>query len=403
MSTILTHNHLFEVLKCGVLIPTYNNQKTLSSVIDGILQYTDRIIIINDGSTDATARILLDYENKNVQVITFSENKGKGLALRKGFSKAKELGYDYLITIDSDGQHFSDDIPIFLKELEKQKSNQSLVLIGSRNMNDPSVPGKSSFGNKFSNFWFYIETGIKLEDTQSGFRLYPIKEIKKLRLFTTKFELEIEVIVKLAWKGIEVRNVPIQVLYDKNERVTHFRPFRDFTRISILNTWLVILTLIYYAPKRFIDKFRQKGLRNFWKENVLKSEDSPLKKSKAIMLGLFIGIAPLWGFQTFLVIMLASIFKLNKAIAFLFSNISIPPFIPFIIYVSYQMGAIILGNKMDATLNIENIKSGTDIFKGMAQYVIGSFIFATLVSLVSGGIAYWYFTIRKSKRKTINA
>ncbi|MFD2561931.1 DUF2062 domain-containing protein [Aquimarina rubra] len=396
------YDERFETLNCCVFIPTYNNQKTLDRVIQGVLQYTNRIVIINDGATDDTANILEKYQEE-LTVITFSENKGKGMALREGFKQAHLLGYDYMITIDSDGQHFPSDLSVFLDELEKQDSNKPLLLIGSRNMDDPSVPGKSSFGNKFSNFWYYIETGIKLKDTQSGYRLYPIKEISKLKLFTTKFELEIEVIVKLAWRNVEVRNIPVQVLYDETERVSHFRPFKDFTRISVLNTWLVTLTLFFYLPKRLIHRVKKKGFKRYWRENVLRSNDPPIKKASAIALGLFIGIAPFWGFQTILVISLAIALRLNRPIAFLFSNISIPPLIPFIIYGSYQMGAIAMGKEMDATLNIEDIKSGTDVFKSLGQYVLGSFILATIVSLISGVIAYLYFSSRKSKSSAIDA
>lgn len=398
----ILHNNLFETRNCCVFIPTFNNQKTLDAVITGVLDYTDRIIIVNDGATDATETILSKYQNR-LEVITFPKNKGKGVALREGFKRANQLGYDYMITIDSDGQHFPEDLPVFLNELKQQDTDQPLLLIGSRNMDDPSVPGKSSFGNKFSNFWYYIETGIKLEDTQSGFRMYPVKEVNKLRLFTTKFELEIEVIVKLAWQGIEVRNIPIQVLYDETERVSHFRPFQDFTRISILNTWLVTLTLLFYLPKRLIARVKKKGLKKYWKENVLKINESPLKKTLAIMLGLFIGIAPLWGFQTILVLSLATILKLNRTIAFLFSNISIPPLIPFIIYISYQIGAILMGKEIDVSLNIENIKSSADVFKSFGQYIIGSITLAIVVALISGVIAYLYFSTRQSKNNAVDA
>ncbi|WP_378175356.1 DUF2062 domain-containing protein [Aquimarina sp. SS2-1] len=402
MTQTASYDHRFETLNCCVFIPTYNNQKTLDRVIQGVQKYTNRIILINDGSTDDTATILEKYQ-ESITIITFAENKGKGMALREGFKQAHLLGYDYMITIDSDGQHFPSDLPIFLEALEKQDPETPLLLIGSRNMDDPSVPGKSSFGNKFSNFWYYVETGIKLKDTQSGYRLYPINKINKLKLFTTKFELEIEVIVKLAWRNVEVRNIPVQVLYDETERVSHFRPFKDFTRISILNTWLVTLTLFFYLPKRLVQRVKKKGFKKYWRENVLRSDDPPLKKASAIALGLFIGIAPFWGFQTVLVISIAIALKLNRPIAFLFSNISIPPFIPFIIYGSYQIGAIAMGKEMDATLNIEDIKSGTDVFKSLGQYVLGSFILATIVSLISGFIAYLYFSSRKSKSNAVDA
>jgi len=243
-------------LSVCVIIPTYNNHRTLKRVVDGIMELTNNIIIVNDGSTDDTSNILKAYQN--TQQIHLPKNKGKGVALREGFKLAISLGYKFAITIDSDGQHFPSDIPNFIIELE-QNNAKDMLIIGSRNMKQEGVPGKSSFGNKFSNFWYWIETGIKLKDTQSGFRLYPLNVIKNLNLYTTKFELEIEVIVKIAWKNIEVKNIPIQVLYDESERVSHFRPFKDFTRISILNTWLVFLTLIYYLPVRLFRNIKKKG------------------------------------------------------------------------------------------------------------------------------------------------
>lgn len=126
-------------------------------------------------------------------------------------------------------------------------------------MNQSSVPGKSSFGNNFSNFWFRLETGIKISDTQSGFRLYPVKELQSMRFFTRKYEFEIEVLVRAAWSGLEVVQVPVKVFYPaKEERVSHFRPFRDFTRISILNTFLVLITFLYIKPRDFFRSIKKK-------------------------------------------------------------------------------------------------------------------------------------------------
>src|SRR5690606_12662396 len=197
-------------------------------------------------------------------------------------------------------------------------------------MNQAGIPGKSSFGNRFSNFWFRFETGITLSDTQSGFRLYPLRDICDIRFYTTKFEFEIEVIVKAAWRRIPIRNVPIRVLYDPDERVSHFRPFRDFTRISILNTWLVLVTLLYIRPRDYFRTFKEKGVKRFFFEDLLHSEDPSLKKSLSVALGVLIGLSPFWGFPTVMVFFLAWVLRLNKLIAFAFSNISIPPLIPFI-------------------------------------------------------------------------
>ncbi|MGJ1506841.1 glycosyltransferase family 2 protein [Sphingobacterium siyangense] len=238
-----------------VLIPTYNNAKTLKRVLDGVLAYTTQVIVVNDGSTDATAEILANYPS--ITVLHLEKNSGKGKALRIGFDTARKQGFQYAITIDSDGQHFPDDIPTFIDALNQSDGN--ILLIGERQMGQAGIPKKSSFGNKFSNFWFWFETGIKLADTQSGYRLYPLDRIPK-KLYTNKFELEIEVIVRSAWKDIVVKNVPIKILYDPTERVSHFRPFKDFTRISILNTFLVLISLLYIFPRNAFRSFKKKKL-----------------------------------------------------------------------------------------------------------------------------------------------
>ncbi len=209
-----------------VIIPTYNNDRTLLSVIEGVKQYSKHIIVVNDGSTDTTSGILKSISG--IQIITHAKNKGKGYALKNGLSAAKEQGFRYAITIDSDGQHYPADIPSFVNEIEMHPDT---MLVGARNLTANNMPGKNTFANKFSNFWFQLETGIKLEDTQSGYRLYPLHRIGKMKYCTAKYEFELEMIVFLAWKGVNVKNIPVNVYYPpQGERVSHFRPLRDFTR-----------------------------------------------------------------------------------------------------------------------------------------------------------------------------
>lgn len=380
-----------------VLIPTYNNERTLKRVIDGVRNQTEHIIIVNDGSTDFTAEILKDYSH--LEQLYLPKNKGKGNALREGFKKAIELEYDYVITIDSDGQHFPEDIPIFLDTLRKS-NNPDLLLIGARNMTQESVPKKSSFGNKFSNFWFWFMTTIKLQDTQSGFRLYPLEAIKNLKLRTNKFEFEIEIIVKAAWNGTMVQNVPIKVLYDETERVSHFRPFKDFTRISILNTYFVFITLFYIKPRDLYRKYKKKGIKRFFMEDFLGSTDSPRKKASSIALGVFVGLTPFWGFHTIIALSSAYVLKLNKTIAFAFSNVSIPPFIPFIVYTSSKIGQYLLGE--DHAYTIAEISENLMVFKYLKAYVLGSFTLAIIASSLLGIIGYLFFSVFDKKKPVLN-
>jgi len=388
MGTAPHYNNALSRLNYCVIIPTYNNGKTLNRVIDGVLLFTNNIIVVNDGATDNTPQLLEQYDT--ITKINLTQNKGKGFALRTGFAAATRAGFEYAITIDSDGQHYPDDIPLFLAEIE---NNGDTLLIGSRNMGQEGVPKKSSFGNKFSNFWFWFETGKKLTDTQSGYRLYPLNKIPK-KYYTNKFEFEIEVIVKAAWREVPVKNIAVKVLYDPNERVSHFRPFTDFSRISVLNTVLVVCSILYIKPRNLIRNFKKKSLKQFFRENVLESTDSPAKKAFSIALGVFIGIAPVWGIQTFLVFFLAYVLKLNKLIAFAFSNVSIPPAIPFIIYASLQIGLCIIPGRPFS----ENTSSTDAIKQNIVQYLAGSIILATMMALLFGITGYFILlSIGKNK------
>jgi len=384
MKPTLSQQELLNSTSFCVIVPTYNNHKTLRKVLDSVLDFTPNVIIVNDGSTDETFEILQSYSQ--LTQIHHPNNLGKGRALRNGFRKAIEMKFEYAITIDSDGQHFASDIPSFIEEIQKEPNS---LLIGSRNMTQENVPKKSSFGNKFSNFWFKFETGIKLDDTQSGFRLYPLNLIPK-KFYTNKFEFEIEVIVRSAWKGITVKNIPIQVLYDPAERVSHFRPFRDFTRISILNTVLVTNALLYIKPRDFLRRAKKKGFKKFFLEDILESKDSNFKKSAAIALGVFIGISPFWGFQTILLFTFAALFKLNKVIAYLSSNVSFPPFIPFVIYGSLKMGSYFVST--DAPLILDSSITLDDIQKNATQYIVGSLILASVSALFFGLLSYLLLT-----------
>ncbi|WP_341227034.1 DUF2062 domain-containing protein [uncultured Arcticibacterium sp.] len=378
-----------EELGCCVLIPTYNNEKTLAEVIKDVSAYANDIIVINDGSTDSTDEIL--KELSGIEVISYNKNKGKGHALKTGLLRAKERGFTYAISIDSDGQHFADDIPVFLQAIEE---NPGAMLIGARNLQQENMPQKNTFGNKFSNFWFKLETGIDLPDTQSGFRLYPLKELEGMKLFTTKYEFEIEIMVKMAWKNVPVLPVPIKVFYAKgDERVSHFRPFKDFFRISVLNTYLVTLAFLWYIPVRFFKKLNKETISKFIQESLLNKEESASMKGLSVAFGVFMGIIPIWGYQLMTAIFLSHLLKLNKAIVIIAANISFPPFIPLILYGSLKTGQILLNQKTSIfpdELSLDVVK------EQLPAYILGSFVFATFMAILFGLVTFVAVKVSRS-------
>ena len=238
-----------------IIIPTYNNDHTLTEVIDSVLGLIPSVIVVNDGSTDRTQEVLEPYKEK-VIILSYPKNKGKGHALKCGFDYAKQQGYRYVLTIDSDRQHDAEDIPLFI---ETAKSNPEALIIGNRNLKQEFMPRKNTFANRFSNFWFTLQTGIKLPDTQSGYRLYPLEQMKNIRPFTSRFEAELELLVRCAWSGIRIVSIPVRVYYaPEGERISHFRPGVDFFRISLLNTLFVFLAVVYGYPIRFFRYLQKK-------------------------------------------------------------------------------------------------------------------------------------------------
>ncbi|HEY9044426.1 MAG TPA: DUF2062 domain-containing protein [Ohtaekwangia sp.] len=376
-------NEIFEQHKVCVLIPTYNNNRTLEKVLQDVMRFTSHIVVVNDGSTDNTADILGKYPS--LKTIQYVKNQGKGHALRLGFKKAVEFGYNYAITIDSDGQHFAEDLPKFI---EKLKQHPQAIIMGARNMNQSSVPGKSSFGHKFSNFWFKVETGVQMGDTQSGYRLYPISLLKDFKFITKKFEFEIEVMVRAVWSGIEITEVPVRVYYaEKGERVSHFRPFKDFTRISILNTVLVTLALLYYKPRDLFRSIKKKNFRQIVREQLFNPNESDAIKAASVGFGIFMGIVPLWGFQLAIAIALSFALKLNKALVIIAANISIPPMIPIILFLSHRTGAIWMGDQAKEILFTSSITLEM-VHNNFMQYVVGAVTLSVIAGIAFGVATY---------------
>lgn len=235
---------------CAV-IPTYQNAKTLLKVVADVHRVVDTVFVVDDGSNDGTAA-LLDKATSNERpekVLTHPKNCGKGAALKTGLTYACQQGFRYAVTVDADGQHRADDIPALLKAVEEEPD---ALAIGSRGLQHENMPAKSTFANRFSNFWFALQTLQRLPDTQSGLRVYPLRRLHGLRWMSARYEAELTLLVFSAWAGVKLLPVPVSVYYPpRDQRVTHFRPGRDFTRISVLNTLLCFLMVVYGWPRIF--------------------------------------------------------------------------------------------------------------------------------------------------------
>jgi len=220
----------------AIIIPVYNHEQRIKEVIMQALSLGFPIFVVDDGSTDQTSEII--DRISGITVLRHDKNRGKGAALLSGFAAAVKT-CKWAISIDADGQHNPADA---LNLIQAVPSEQRCIVIGRREgMNSELVPWTSQFGRKFSNFWVWISGGPYLADSQSGFRVYPIPESLHLKVIARRFQFEVEILVKAKQQHIQVLEVPVQVIYQKGaERISHFRPFKDFMRNSETFSRLII-------------------------------------------------------------------------------------------------------------------------------------------------------------------
>ncbi|MDP3464299.1 MAG: glycosyltransferase family 2 protein [Sulfuricurvum sp.] len=221
--------------KLCIVIPVYNNPKTIAQVVSEAGTFGLTIIVVDDGSNILVETLL--KKDEKIVIVRHPTNEGKGVALRSGAKQAKELGFDYCLTMDGDGQHFADDIPTFLDLFEKEKK-ADMMIIGVRDFETCNPPKSSSIGRSLGNFWVWVETGTWVSDTQTGFRLYPV-EFLLYPSAAIRYDFETENIVRFLWVGGTIFEVMVKTVYDET-RVTHFHKLKDNLFMVILHTKLVL-------------------------------------------------------------------------------------------------------------------------------------------------------------------
>lgn len=379
---------------CAVLIPVYNNENSVGTVIDQVKSQIDRIIVVNDGSTDRTGEILAS--RTDIELISYEINQGKGAALRTGFEYAFAQGVTHVLTIDADCQHNTDEIPLFIEAMNRDPES---IWIGARTVyGSGKAPFKSRLGRWFGNIWIRLFTGFDLHDTQSGFRLYPLAHLAPLEFKTNRYDYEQEVLLEAAWAGVSLKEFGIQQIYQsKEERVSHFRPFVDFMRIAKVHVRAMSRHLNPFSSLKIEGKSFGEKLKNLVIQE-LTSHTTPLKASIAFATGVFFGLLPIPGFQVVSLMFVATKFNLNRPIAFLGVNVSAPPFLPFIIFGTVKLGSLFIPDMIDMNnLGEDTIKKGG---AGFLAFVIGSLIIAPIIAVVAFLLSYPIFSgIRTAKSK----
>lgn len=214
----------------AIVVPAYNAAKYLDELIRRIARFfpKQQIIIIDDSSDDDSFAIC---KQNGVIVHRFTSNRGKGAALQQGFNMAIENGYQYAFTIDSDLQHQPEDFPIFI---ERQNVTTADMVIGCRALKLPKMPFLRVCSNRLTSSIVSLVVGSRIYDSQSGFRLYKLEPLKKMRFRSQRYQFETEVIIKTAKQNGIIDFVPIEVIYDgQSSHISHMRDIANFVRVIL--------------------------------------------------------------------------------------------------------------------------------------------------------------------------
>jgi glycosyltransferase involved in cell wall biosynthesis len=213
------------VTGAAVVMPAFNEAQTIRAIAQRVLaQPIDRLIVVDDGSTDATAAALADLD---LDLLTHHVNQGKGMSLLHGLRHAHGLGHSAIMTIDADGQHRPEDIP---RLLEQATRSPNRIVIAARTEGRAKAPALRRFGNVFADFWISWACAQRVQDSQSGFRLYPgalFDQLVTTARHDAGFVFESEILIDAAALGFGSIGIPIETVYDTHARRSHYRPLRD--------------------------------------------------------------------------------------------------------------------------------------------------------------------------------
>ena len=370
-----------------VVIPVYNHGLTLQSVVCGAAAALP-VIVVNDGSTDATPAVLA--AQSSATVVTLPCNQGKAAALRAGFVQAGKLGFTHAITIDADGQHSTSALSDFAAACQRRPE---AFVIGVRDFKKAGAPFARRASNEFSTFWFKFETGVHLADTQCGYRCYPLEALRPLRVTSGRYAYELEILVKAAWAGVPLVAQPVETDYAApTSRLSHFRPWRDMAAVSWLHSRLSLQAFFVPAVLRRLATQgllrglpRGRRIRTVLRLLFSENTESPARLAAAVGLGLFCGIAPIWGFQMAAAAIVAHKCRLNKAIALTASNVSFGPVAPIILAAGLIVGHFLRTGRW---VEFSPAAAARQIPSYLCEWALGSVVLAAVAGVLGTGVAF---------------
>jgi len=364
-----------------IVIPAYNHAGSLRDVVLRALAVHPDVLVVDDGSTDDVCAALSGLP---VRVAAHPVNRGKGAAILTAAQEAKKFGYSHIVTLDADGQHDPEDFGKFLSLIEE---DPTAVIVGARDFNTPNVPASSRFGRRFSNFWLRVQTGQVVDDVQSGFRAYPATLLLALPLRETRYSFEVEVLVKAAWAGASLREVPISVHYPpKSRRVSHFKAFSDNVRIGLLNTRLTARAMMPWPQKKMSldDAGRIRVTRPLKSLRILLAKrETPLTLGLSAGFGSFVGALPLPGLSCIIILLFSGFTRVNKYAALASNQLCIPPFVQSVCVLT---GYFLRHGHFLREYSVNTL--GYQAGQRLLEWILGSLVVAPLLAVAVGFVVY---------------
>jgi uncharacterized protein (DUF2062 family) len=309
------------------------------------------------------------------------------MALRTALKFINNKGAEFMLTIDADGQHDPEDIDCFIPLLQQ---NGSAIIVGIRDFNSPNIPGKSRFGRAFSNFWLRLETGKAIDDSQSGFRAYPVKYLTQIKVDGRRYDFEAEVLTRAIWSGLELKQVGIKVFYPPGDsRLTSFRPILDNLRIALMHARLVGRQLLPLPHLKLVRHTRTEHVSGLLMhpikllKELLKENATPVGLAVSASVGILLGVLPLISMHILAIVYVASRLHLNKIMAVAVQNLCMPPFIP--------VACIELGHFMIYKRWLTDITWKTvfgEIPKRLWEWLLGALILAPVLAVIIGAVVF---------------
>ena len=354
-----------------LVIPLYNHGRTVAQVAADALAHIGDVLVVDDGSTDGGAGNL----PAGVMLARHEVNRGKGAAIDTARREALAKGFTHLVTMDADGQHQAEDIPAFLQAV---RAEPHAIIVGARQFTGPHVPFASRFGRAFSGFWMRVQTGCGVSDMQSGFRAYPVDLLGAVATAESGYAFEVEVLVRAAWAGFAIVELPIGVYYPPpDQRVSHFHKLRDNVRLSLLNTRLTIRALVPVPFRRHaLDVQGRLSLLHPLEtlRQLMADRGTPAWLACSAGVGIALSTLPVPGLQSLLLLLGIGWLRLHRLAALVVMPLTWPPLVPGL--------AVLLGYRLrhGEWLTEFSVRTlGHEVGQRLLDWVIGSLALAPLL------------------------